>query len=380
MKKILIMGSSGSIGKSTIDVIQRNPTLFSVEALAVNSSIAKLEEQIQACNPKIVAVRDESAAKALRDKLGNSIRVLSGNEGLQTLAAECDYDIFVGAMVGFAGLCPTLEAIKRGKRIALANKETLVVAGEMVTNLCKKHGAELIPIDSEHSAIFQCLFGEKTSEVKKLILTASGGPFFTYQKHELDLVTVAQALNHPTWKMGSKITIDSATLMNKGLEIIEARWLFDFPKEKIDVVIHPQSIIHSMIEFVDGSIKAQLSVPDMRIPIQLALSYPDRLPGEFVETNFPSIKNLTFFDPDFDKFECLKLAFRVLEEGGSTPCILNASNEVAVAKFLQGDIGFTRIPYIIHKTLDTIEKKANPGFDDIIECDMKTRIFAEHLH
>jgi 1-deoxy-D-xylulose-5-phosphate reductoisomerase len=380
MKKVVIMGSSGSIGKNTLDVISRNPELFSVEALAVNTGIQTLEEQIEKFHPKVVAVRNEAAARTLAHKMQGRVTVLAGNEGLHKLAADCDYDIFVGAMVGFAGLLPTIEAIKRGKRIALANKETLVVAGQWVTRLCAEHNAELLPIDSEHGAIFQCLFGENKNEIARIILTASGGPFFQYEKAQLEKVTVADALNHPTWKMGSKITIDSATLMNKGLEIIEARWLFDIPKEKIDVVIHPQSIIHSMIEFIDGSIKAQLSIPDMRIPIQLALSYPERLPASYVKTNFPSIKNLTFFEPDFDKFECLKLALRVLDEGGTAPCILNAANEVAVAKFLNGKIGFTMIPLIIQRALDTIKKIEDPVFEDIIACDTETRRFAETLH
>jgi 1-deoxy-D-xylulose-5-phosphate reductoisomerase len=379
MKKVVIMGSSGSIGKSTLDVIQRNPDLFSVEALAVNTGIQTLEEQIARFHPKVVAVRNEAAARLLAHKLRGSVTVLVGNEGLLQLAAECDYDIFVGAMVGFAGLPPTIEAIKRGKRIALANKETLVVAGQLVTRLCAEHHAELLPIDSEHGAIFQCLFGENKNEVAKIILTASGGPFFQCSKADLEKVTIADALNHPTWKMGSKITIDSATLMNKGLEIIEAKWLFDMPIGKIEVIIHPQSIIHSMVEFVDGSIKAQLSIPDMRIPIQLALSYPERLPASYVKTHFPSIKSLTFFEPDFDKFECLKLALRVLDEGGTSPCILNAANEVAVAKFLNGDIGFTKIPLIIQQALDTIRKIDNPMFEDIIACDTETRRFAETL-
>ena len=379
MKKVVIMGSSGSIGKNTLDVISRYPELFSVEALAVNTGIQTLEEQIEKYHPKVVAVRNEAAARSLANKLQGRVTVLAGNEGLHKLAADCDYDIFVGAMVGFAGLLPTIEAIKRGKRIALANKETLVVAGQLVTRLCAEHNAELLPIDSEHGAIFQCLFGENKNEIARIILTASGGPFFQYEKSELEKVTVADALNHPTWKMGSKITIDSATLMNKGLEIIEARWLFDMPKEKIDVVIHPQSIIHSMIEFIDGSIKAQLSIPDMRIPIQLALSYPERLPASYVKTHFPSIKNLTFFEPDFDKFACLKLALRVLDEGGTSPCILNAANEVAVAKFLDGKIGFTKIPLIIQRALDTIKKIEDPVFEDIIACDTETRRFAETL-
>jgi 1-deoxy-D-xylulose-5-phosphate reductoisomerase len=282
-------------------------------------------------------------------------------------------------MVGFAGLAPTLEAIKRGKRIALANKETLVVAGEMVTRLIKEHNAELIPVDSEHSAIFQCLIGEKVSEVKKIILTASGGPFLHRSKDELHTVTIEDALNHPNWKMGSKITIDSATMMNKGLEVIEAYWLFGLSKNKFEVVIHPQSIIHSMVEFVDGSIKAQLSMPDMKLPIQYALAYPDRLPANHVQTKFHAIKNLTFFEPDFYKFECLKLAYDVMEVGGTAPCILNASNEVAVDKFLNGKIGFTKIPYIINKSLEKIENHKHPGIDQIFECDKETRLFAEQL-
>ncbi|MDP2303282.1 MAG: 1-deoxy-D-xylulose-5-phosphate reductoisomerase [Ignavibacteria bacterium] len=379
MKKIVLLGSTGSIGVNTLEVVKNFPDKFSIEALSVNSNIELLKEQINLFSPKIVAVNDILKADELRSQIGNTCKILTGEDGLKEIAATCDYDIFVGAMVGFAGLAPTLEAIKRGKRIALANKETLVVAGEMVTHLIKEHNAELIPVDSEHSAIFQCLIGEKTKEVEKIILTASGGPFLHRSKDELKTVTIEDALNHPNWKMGSKITIDSATMMNKGLEVIEAYWLFGLSKNKFEVVIHPQSIIHSMVEFVDGSIKAQLSMPDMKLPIQFALTYPERLPANHVQTKFHVIKNLTFFEPDFYKFECLKLAYDVLEVGGTAPCILNASNEVAVEKFLNGKIGFTKIPYIISKSLEKIENHKHPAIDQIFECDKETRLFAGQL-
>lgn len=379
MKKIIVLGSTGSIGVNTLEVASAFPDFFSIEALSGNTNITLLAEQIKRFRPKVVAVSDRQKAKELRALINNNVEVLEGDEGLVTIASDMDYDIFVGAMVGFAGLPPTLEAIKRGKRIALANKETLVVAGEMVTELLKKHNAELIPIDSEHSAIFQCLVGERINEVEKLILTASGGPFLHKKKEELGLVTIEDALNHPNWKMGSKITIDSATMMNKGLEVIEAHWLFNLPKEKIEVVIHPQSIIHSLVEFVDGSIKAQLCMPDMKLPIQYALTYPNRFPSKYVETNLSVLKNLTFFEPDFDKFECLKLAYDVMEEGGTTPCIMNASNEVAVDKFLKGKIGFTQIPVIISKSIEKITNYKHPDIGLIFECDKETRLFAEQL-
>ncbi|MDO8548796.1 MAG: 1-deoxy-D-xylulose-5-phosphate reductoisomerase, partial [Ignavibacteria bacterium] len=289
------------------------------------------------------------------------------------------YDILLGAMVGFAGLLPTIEAVKRGKRIALANKETLVVAGELITTLAKEHKAEIIPVDSEHSAIYQCLVGEKIEEVEKLILTASGGPFLNKSKKDLDNVTVEEALAHPNWKMGNKITIDSASLMNKGLEVIEAHWLFGFPKEKIEVVIHSQSIIHSMVEFADGSIKAQLGVPDMRLPIQYALSFPERLENDFAKTDFKKIKELTFSEPDLDKFKCLQLAYDTLSTAGTAPCVLNAANEVAVEKFLNGNISFNHIPLIIDRALDKIENHKSPDLETIIECDKATRKFVESL-
>ena len=278
-------------------------------------------------------------------------------------------------MVGFSGLAPALEAIKRGKIIALANKETLVVAGELVTGMCKTYGAKLIPIDSEHSAIFQCLEGENKNSVEKLILTASGGPFLNKKKSALEAVTVSEALSHPNWKMGNKITIDSASMMNKGLEIIEAHWLFEVQKEKIEVVVHPQSIIHSMVQFVDGSIKAQLGLPDMKLPIQYALTYPSRLANNYKRVNLPKIGDLTFFLPDMEKFECLKLAYKVLDEGGTAPCILNAANEVAVDKFLKGKIKFSSIPRFINMALDKLENHKSPDVETIFECDKETREF-----
>jgi len=379
MKKVLVLGSTGSIGINTLNVIRNFPHKFIVTALTVNTKIDLLEEQIYEFNPPVAVVKDKKLASELKNRIKVKCEILSGIEGLICAAANCDYDILIGAMVGFAGLAPTIEAIKRGKRIALANKETLVVGGELVTELCRKHNAEIIPVDSEHSAIYQCLVGEKSNEVEKLILTASGGPFLNKNKNDLDKVTVKEALKHPNWKMGNKITIDSASLMNKGLEVIEAHWLFGFPKEKIEIVIHPQSIIHSMVEFVDGSVKAQLGLPDMKLPIQYALTYPERLPGNLSKTSLPQIGTLTFYEPDINKFECLKLAYDVLNSEGTAPCILNAANEVAVERFLNGDIGFSRIPGLISKALDKIENHRSPDIETIFECDKLTREFVRNL-
>ena len=379
MKKVLILGSTGSIGINTLDVIRQHSDKFSVIALTINTRIDLLIPQIEEFKPEFVVVTNESAAEKLRNKKDINCEVLSGVEGLVSAAANCEYDILLGAMVGFAGLLPTIEAVKRGKRIALANKETLVVAGELITKLSKEYNSEIIPVDSEHSAIYQCLVGENREEVKKLILTASGGPFFKKQKKELSKVTVKEALAHPNWKMGDKITIDSASLMNKGLEVIEARWLFGLPKEKISVVVHPQSIIHSMVEFIDSSVKAQLGMPDMRLPIQYALSFPKRLKNDFPKTDFTAIKELTFFEPDLEKFQCLKLAYDALNAEGTAPCILNAANEVAVKGFLKGEISFSKIPVIIDKALEKIENHISPNLETIIECDKITRKFAEEL-
>ena len=380
MKKILILGSSGSIGVNTLNVVRNFPDKFNVVGLTVNSRIDLLEQQIKEFNPEFVVVMDESKATELRSNIGNLCEVLTGYDELLNAAEHRDYDILLGSMVGFAGLAPTLEAIKRGKRIALANKETLVVAGELVTKLVLENSAEILPVDSEHSAIYQCLVGENLNEVEKLILTASGGPFLNKDKSFFENATVDEALNHPNWKMGNKITIDSATMMNKGLEVIEAHWLFGLPVEKINVVIHPQSIIHSMVQFVDGSIKAQLGLPDMKLPIQYALTFPERLPNDFKRTDLAVINNLSFFEPDFDKFECLQLAFDVIKSGGTAPCILNAANEIAVDKFINKKIKFSQISDLIKKALDKIENHADSDIETIFECDRRTREFVSSLN
>ena len=379
MKKVLILGSTGSIGVNTLNVIRNFPDRFQAAALTVNTRIDLLELQIHEFKPKTVVVKDEKLAAELRKRLTIKCEVLCGTDGLISAAADLDYDILLGAMVGFAGLAPTLEAIKRGKRIALANKETLVVGGELVTELCKKHDAKIIPVDSEHSAIYQCLVGEDIKSVNKIILTASGGPFLNHTKDELRNVTVKDALNHPTWKMGNKITIDSASMMNKGLEVIEAHWLFGLPKEKIEVVIHPQSIIHSMVEFVDGSIKSQMGLPDMKLPIQYALGYPERLESNFTKTYLPDIKTLTFYSPDLEKFECLKLAYQALDSAGTAPCVLNAANEIAVERFLNGEIKFSYIPTLINKTLEKVENHKSPDIETIFKCDKLARDLAVQL-
>jgi len=372
-KKVFILGSTGSIGVSTLDVIRLHKDSFEVEGLTANRNIELLFKQIREFNPKYVVVKDENLANSFKDNLPKGTIFLSGENGLIKATREAEYDILLSALVGFAGLQPTIEGIKKGKRIALANKETLVVAGEIITQLVKQYNAELIPVDSEHSAIFQCLTGEKNNEIEKLILTASGGPFFSKSKEELKHVTIAQALKHPNWEMGNKVTIDSATMMNKGLEMIEAHWLFNLPASKIEVIIHPQSIVHSMIEFIDGSIKAQLSKPDMRLPIQYALTYPNRMPNSFTNTKLTEIESLTFHKPDFAKFECLQLAFDVLETGGTAPAILNAANEIAVDMFLKGKVSFVEIPEMIKNALNHVENKSKPDLETIIEYDSLTR-------
>ncbi|PKL88055.1 MAG: 1-deoxy-D-xylulose-5-phosphate reductoisomerase [Ignavibacteriae bacterium HGW-Ignavibacteriae-2] len=376
MKKIFILGSTGSIGVNTLNVIRDYPDLFRVSGITANSNIDLLMEQVEEFKPEWVVISDKSAAKNFALRSSDKIEILEGEEGLITATKNADYDILLSALVGFAGLSPTIEGIKRRKRIALANKETLVVAGEFIMDLAKKYFSEIIPVDSEHSAIFQCLAGEKTSEVGKLILTASGGPFLENTFEDLKSVSVADALNHPNWDMGNKISIDSASMMNKGLEVIEAHWLFNLPKNQIDVVIHPQSIIHSMVEFVDGSIKAQLSKPDMKLPIIYALSYPNRLQNNYTQTDLCKISKLTFFEPDFRKFECLKIAFDVMQIGGTAPCIMNAANEIAVEMFLNEKIKFLDIPKVISESLDKIEKVSHPDIETIFECDRKTRELA----
>lgn len=379
MKKVFILGSTGSIGINCLNVISNLKDEFKVTGLTVNSNTELLLEQIKLFKPEVVAVKDEQCAKKISGKIPKNCNLLVGEDGLVKAAVEAEYDIFMGAMVGFAGLAPTIEAVKRGKRIALANKETLVVAGEIVTDLCRANGSEIIPVDSEHSAIYQCLVGENLNEVEKLILTASGGPFREKDKSFFESATVDEALNHPNWKMGNKITIDSATMMNKGLEVIEAHWLFGLPADKIEIVIHPQSIIHSMVQFVDGSMKAQMGLPDMKLPIQYALTFPERMRNQFERTNLSSISSLTFYEPDFCKFECLKLAFDALKSGGTAACILNAANEVAVGKFLHKEIKFSHISLLIKKALDKIENKLSPDLKTIFECDRQTREFINSI-
>lgn len=371
---VAILGSTGSIGTQTLDVIDRHSELFEVYALTAHSNIDLLVEQARIYRPEVVAIADERHYKTLREALdGLPIKVFAGADSICQIAAMSPIDTVVTAMVGYSGLLPTVRAIEAGKKIALANKETLVVAGELVTDLALRNRVDIIPIDSEHSAIFQCLVGENENCVEKLILTASGGAFRDTPKDDLRLATAADALRHPTWKMGAKITIDSATMMNKGFEVIEARWLFDIPIDKIEVIIHPQSIVHSMVQFCDGSIKAQLGQPDMRHPIQYALTFPDRLNAQVERANLADIHQLTFERPDYEKFRNLGLAYDALRRGGNIPCILNAANEIAVDAFLKGKIGFLAMSDIIEQTISETTFISSPTLDDYIATDREAR-------
>jgi 1-deoxy-D-xylulose-5-phosphate reductoisomerase len=377
LKNIAVLGSTGSIGKNTLEVVRnlnKNGYPVNVKYISANSNIDLLCEQVQEFKPKAAAIYKEDLCDELKSRLSTlNCEILCGSAGINEIAARNDYDLAVNALVGFCGLIPTIEAIKNGKTLALANKESLVVAGELITSLVKKYKTSILPIDSEHSAILQCIQGEGLNNVTKLTLTASGGPFRTYPKELLHDVTKQEALNHPNWKMGNKITIDSATLMNKGFEIIEAKWLFNIEAGKIEVLIHPQSIIHSMVEFSDGSVKAQLGAPDMKIPIQYAITYPDRVASDFPRLELSLLKNLTFELPDFEKFECLRLAYEVIKSGGSYPVVLNAANEAAVDLFLNERIRFSDIPFLISSAL---EKHSNTGsleLENIIEIDKWSR-------
>ena len=371
---VAILGSTGSIGTQTLDVIDRHSELFEVYALTAHSNIDLLVEQARIYRPEVVAIADERHYKTLREALdGLPIKVFAGADSICQIAAMSPIDTVVTAMVGYSGLLPTVRAIEAGKKIALANKETLVVAGELVTDLALRNRVDIVPIDSEHSAIFQCLVGENENSVEKLILTASGGAFRDTLKDDLRLATAADALRHPTWKMGAKITIDSATMMNKGFEVIEARWLFDIPIDKIEVIIHPQSIVHSMVQFCDGSIKAQLGQPDMRHPIQYALTFPDRLDAQVERANLADIHQLTFERPNYEKFRNLGLAYDALRRGGNIPCILNAANEVAVDAFLKGKIGFFAMSDIIEQTISETAFISSPTLDDYIATDREAR-------
>jgi 1-deoxy-D-xylulose-5-phosphate reductoisomerase len=389
-KRIALFGSTGSIGVNTLDVVRQNPGNFAISYLATNRNIDLLSRQIAEFHPSAVAVGDSLAAKELISR-NPGCEVLAGADGLRELARRENYDIFVGALVGFAGLASTLEAVRQGKRVTLANKESLVVAGELLTALAKQSGSEIIPIDSEHSAVYQCLVGEPSQSIRRIILTASGGPFRTLPRESFKEITVESALKHPNWVMGRKITIDSATLMNKGLEVIEAKWLFDVPLDKIDVVVHPQSIVHSFVEFIDGSIKAQLGMPDMRLPIQYALAAPSRLPVSYELLDLVSHSPLEFSPPDFERFPCLRIAREAGERGGLYPCILNAANEIAVEAFLAGEIGFSQIPVLIESALESapansIEKlsaETEAGIAATLEridsCDAATRLRSKAL-
>ena len=372
-RNIAILGSTGSIGCSSLEVIANFPDELRVTYLTANKNIDLLQEQTRRFRPRAVVVLEESNASVLREALDSTTEVLVGEEGLQEIVCREDVDIVLSSLVGFAGLKPTLHAIEAGKDIALANKETLVVAGEIIMKKVRKHGVRLLPVDSEHSAILQCIQGENTNDIERVILTASGGPFLNMNEEQFHKITVEQALNHPTWKMGNKITIDSATLMNKGLEVIEAFWLFGLPPEKIEVLIHPQSIIHSMVEFADGSIKAQLSVPDMKIPIQYALMYPRRPASPYSKIDFNTLREMTFLRPDIKKFPCLPLAFRALQMGGTAPAVLNAANEVAVHLFLEERLSFTSIPAVIQDTLSSHTPIHNTMLQDVIKADSEAR-------
>lgn len=379
-KQVAVLGSTGSIGTQTLEVIGLNPNLFSVFMLTAHSNADLLIAQALQFKPAYAVICDTSKYQAVKEALsGAGIQVLAGADAVIETVIHPDIDIVLTAMVGFAGLKPTIAAIQAGKDIALANKETLVVAGELITSLAKKHGVKLLPVDSEHSAIFQCLAGEEHNEIEKIILTASGGPFRGKTASHLSRVTRHDALKHPNWVMGAKITIDSASLMNKGLEVIEAKWLFDTEPDQVEVVVHPQSIIHSMVQFRDGSIKAQMGVPDMKLPIQYALAYPNRIANSFKRFDFTNYPQLTFEKPDLDTFRNLGLAFEALKTGGNMPCIINAANEVAVAGFLTDSIGFLAISDIIEKCMQKIAFVTSPDIDDYLNTDKLTRIFAQNL-
>ena len=368
VKNIAILGSTGSIGTQTLDIIEEYPERFHASVLTARRQWELLARQARKFMPKRVVIADHSLYAPLKEALSDlPIDVAAGEKAIAEAATLNQVDIVVTAMVGYSGLIPTIEAIKAGKTIALANKETLVVAGEIITRMIKESPSEIIPVDSEHSAIFQCLVGEKTSQARKIILTASGGPFRNMSREQLENVTVADALKHPNWDMGAKVTIDSASMMNKGFEMIEARWLFGCPPDKIEVVVHPQSIVHSMVEFNDGSIKAQLGVPDMHLPIRYALGYPERLSTDAPGLTLSQYSNLTFQAPDYGKFPLLAYAFDAIKAGGNMPCLMNAANEKGVAAFLAGRIRFTDMPRIVSHVMENAPFISTPSLDDLIK-------------
>ena len=377
VKQLCILGSTGSIGTQTLDVVAAYPERYSVYALCAHRSIDKLVEQAHRFHPEVVCIADESLYDSLQAQLSTlDCKVWAGADAIAEVVTMPSVDIVVAAMVGYAGLRPTIEAIKAGKTIALANKETLVVAGEIICELAMQHHAPILPVDSEHSAIFQSLVGEERSEIEKILLTASGGPFRTYSLAQMRSVTAADALKHPNWEMGAKITIDSASMMNKGFEVIEAKWLFGVPVEKVQVLVHPQSIVHSAVQFTDGAIKAQLGAPDMRLPIQYALSFPERLASDFPRANLFDLGALTFEQPDMERFPNLALAYEAMHRGGNSPCVLNAANEVVNLAFREGRCGFLEMSDIIAKTMNQTAFIAKPTYEDYVATDAEARSIA----
>ena len=374
MKQIAILGSTGSIGTQTLDVVRQHPKEFSVYALSAHRSIDLLIKQALEFNPAVVCIADETYYRPLCEALSDlPIRVMAGEKALAEMVTLPQIDVVVAAMVGYAGLRPTIEAIKAQKTIALANKETLVVAGEIIDRLAKRYKVDILPVDSEHSAIFQSLIGEDIASVEKILLTASGGPFRTFSLSQMQHVTAAEALRHPNWEMGAKITIDSASMMNKGFEVIEARWLFDIPVDKIQVLIHPQSVVHSAVQFVDGSVKAQLGTPDMRMPIQYALTYPNRWMSDVPRLDLFATQSLTFEEPDLKRFPNLDLAYQAIHNGGNMPCVLNAANEVVNLAFREGRCGFLQMSDVIALTMQKTTFILEPTYEDYVQTDKEAR-------
>lgn len=379
-KQIAILGSTGSIGTQTLDVVRHNPDRFEVYAIVANRSIDQLIAQAKEFHPEVVCIADETLYTPLKDALSNMpCKVWAGAQAIAEMVTMPSIDVVVAAMVGYAGLRPTMEAIRAGKTIALANKETMVVAGEIICDLARKHHAPILPVDSEHSAIFQSLVGEDCNGIEKILLTASGGPFRTFTREQMQHVTAAQALKHPNWDMGAKITIDSASMMNKGFEVIEAKWLFGVDYNQIEVLVHPQSIVHSAVQFKDGAIKAQLGAPDMRLPIQYALTFPERVTSDFPRANLLDLGGLTFEKPDQDRFPNLRLAYEAIARGGNMPCVLNAANEVVNLAFRQGTCGFLEMSDRIAQTMNQVTYIAKPTYEDYVATDREARRIAERV-
>jgi 1-deoxy-D-xylulose-5-phosphate reductoisomerase len=376
-QKIALLGSTGSIGTQALDVISRYPEKFVVESLIAGNNVELLSEQAHRFLPDSVVIGNTDHYQKLKENLRNTdIKVYCGADAIDQVVTSTTVDLVLASIVGYSGLRPTIAALKAGKRIALANKETLVVAGEIIKKLVEESGSSVVPVDSEHSAIFQCLVGEKSNPVEKITLTASGGPFLNYTREQLMCVNPSEALNHPNWDMGNKVTIDSASMMNKGLEVIEAKWLFDLEPEQISVIVHPQSVIHSLVHFADGSVKAQMGMPDMRVPILYAFSYPDRLISDLPRLDLSVHNNLTFIEPDFKKFRNLSIAYKALKEGGNMPCIMNAANEIAVDAFLYGRIGFLQMSDVVEYTMEKIIFTSSPSLDILEKSDSEARYVA----